>query len=119
MNDCWKMLPDEMVLEIMSFGDPNITLLYTNVMCQLLHHVTEFNYYRKNKPNNRWYNVTFDNYYKYVLRKNFIKKHVDKQYNNIKAKSVEQHLEGYNINLQYNNTIIDTIIDKIRWQEYV
>ena len=82
MNLCWKMLPDEIVLEIMSFGDPNITLLYTNVMCQLLHHVTEFNYYRKNKPNNRWYNVTFDNYYKYVLRKNFIKKHVYKQYNN-------------------------------------
>lgn len=85
MNACWQCLPDDMIGVIMSYGDPSITNLYKNVMDQLLYHKNEFNYHRFNeaKPFNRWFLLPETDYYKYVLRECFLKKHINKYYGNL------------------------------------
>ena len=110
----WNKLPYDLIHEVVSYGDPIITVKYRNVLDQLIYYKKEFDYNRNNtsRPNRRWYNVSENDYYKYALRETFLKKNVNKFYGDLKDNnSLNQGLRILNLNFTYNNTIIDTIID--------
>lgn len=67
-------LPNDIINEILSYGDVDVTQKYEGVLLQLKFYIKEFNYHRK-QPYNIW--STYDDYeYKiYALTKNRIKKY--------------------------------------------
>jgi len=111
MNKLWQQLPDDMVGVIMSYGDPLITDLYKNVMGQLLYHMNEFNIHRNNKqrPFNRWFLLPETDYYKYVLRECFLKKHINKYYGTL-SNTYGSSSSNY-LSIMNNNDVIITIMN--------
>ena len=63
------MLPDDVINEIMYYGDVNVTLKYIGVINQLNYYKKEFDYQRKNHKNGYWYGLSNHDYKLYVLYK--------------------------------------------------
>lgn len=49
------MLPEDIINEIMSYGDVNVTLKYKGVLNQLNYYRKEFDYQRKKHKTGCWY----------------------------------------------------------------
>jgi hypothetical protein len=62
-------LPDDVIENILSYGDPIINEKYTLVVIQIEYLNNEFNYNRS-KPYNVWYGYSEESFKKYALCKN-------------------------------------------------
>ena len=69
------MLPDDIINEIISYGDVNVTQKYKGVIIQLNYYKKEFDYQRKSHKNGYWYGVSGDHYNLYILYKSLDKYH--------------------------------------------
>lgn len=67
-------LPNDIINEILSYGDVDVTQKYEGVLLQLKFYRKEFNYYRK-RPNNIWSAYADYEYKIYALTKSKIKKY--------------------------------------------
>ena len=63
------ILPDDVINEIMNYGDVNVTLKYIGVINQLNYYKKEFDYQRKNHKNGYWYGLSNNDYKLYVIYK--------------------------------------------------
>lgn len=63
------ILPDDVIENILSYGDPIINEKYTCVILQIKYLNNEFNYIRL-KPYNTWYGYSKEFFKKYALYKN-------------------------------------------------
>ena len=68
-------LPNDIIDEILSYGDVDVTQKYEGVLLQLNFYIKEFNYHRK-KPNNVWSTYADYEYKIYALTKSKIKKYI-------------------------------------------
>ena len=94
----WNNLPDDLLNSVLSYGDPDNTFKYSNVLDQLKYYKEEFDYYRHNKgrPENRWYNASDNEYYKYALRETFLKRNVNKYYGDLNDNFLISSFDIYN-----------------------
>ena len=67
-------LPNDIIDEILSYGDVDVTQKYEGVLLQLNFYIKEFNYHRK-QPNNVWSTYADYEYKIYALTKSKIKKY--------------------------------------------
>jgi hypothetical protein len=63
------ILPDDMIENILSYGDPIVNEKYTCVVIQIKYLMNEFNYHRT-KPFNFWNGYSREWFKKYALYKN-------------------------------------------------
>jgi hypothetical protein len=100
-------LPSELVAEILSYGDVEVTQKYDGVLRQLKYHTKEFDYHRNYNINSQWYYKPTTHYKFYILMKNQMKKHLDKYIYTSKPSHV------YNINCVYSENYTLTNLYRI------
>lgn len=109
MNNIWQNLPDVIIDKILTYGDPEVTEKLSNVMKQITYYKSEFDYHRTNhyRPFCRWYDISETDYYKYALREEYLKKHVNKYYGDLCSHYCGGNPQPHFTSVRYMNTIVD------------
>jgi len=97
-------LPDELVSEILSYGDVYVTQKYDGVLRQLNYHKKEYDYRRFYDNLSQWYLKPSSHYKLYILMKNQIKKRLD------------QYIYTPNPDCFYNINVFSDNLDNIHCQ---
>lgn len=101
-------LPDEIVEEILSYGDVCVTQKYQGTLQQIKYHIKEFQYQQEKNKRSQWYRKPMSYYTLYILMKNNIKLHLGRHIYTSKPSGL------YNINCVYseneinNNNLIES-----------
>lgn len=89
-------LPDEIIEEILSYGDVEVTQKYHGTLRQMKYHIKEFQYQQDQNKRSQWYRKPMSYYTLYILMKNNIKLHLDRHIYTSKPSRI------YNINCVYS-----------------
>lgn len=95
-------LPIEIVNEILSYGDVEVTQKFECVLRQLKYHKSEYDYQRSSNKKSEWYYRPSTHFKLYILMKNQIKQNIYKFIFTYKLNSF------YNINFIFQHTLTNT-----------
>ena len=99
-------IPHDIVDEILSYGDVNVTQKYNNIVRQINYLSNEFNYQRKKNRTSIWYNKSKHSIMYFINMKNRQKQAI----NNIKSNIRTNPLTRASYQESYSENIVSYIV---------